>query len=242
MKISISPEIFDIFPDFNRGVVVAWGVNNHGQIPVLEAELREAEERSRRDPVRRDFKNVPRVAAWIHAFERTGVNPKEMPPSIVGLMKRAANGARLPFVSPLVAVFNVQSLEAMVPCGGDDLAAITGGLSLRLATGAERYTPLGKPSELERPSPGEIVYADAGGEVLCRVWCWRNSDVTRIQPTTTCVAINVDGLPPVGPSEVSEITNSLATRVQKFCGGEVKTFMLSSGSPEAEFEMPEGRI
>jgi len=236
MKVSISETIFDKFPNFCRGVVLAWGINNQGQNPALEAELRAAEEAIRTDPVRRDFKNIPRVAAWLQAFERMGANPKEMPPSIVGLMKRAANGARLPFISPLVAVFNVQSLKALVPCGGDDLAAVTGDLSLRLATGSERYTPLGKPEQVERPSPGEIVYADSAGEVLCRAWCWRNSDATKIQPGTSRVLINVDGLPPVSEGEIAQIAEELRTRVTGYCGGTAKAYLLTRECPEVEVE------
>jgi DNA/RNA-binding domain of Phe-tRNA-synthetase-like protein len=236
MKLSISEEIFHIFPDFCRGVVLAWGINNQGESATLEAELRAAEVTTRTDPARRDFKRLPRVATWLQAFEKMGVNPNEMPPSIAGLMKRAVNGARLPFVSPLVAVFNAQSLKSLVPCGGDDLAAVTGNLSLRLATGAERYTPLGKPDQLERPSPGEIIYCDSGGQVLCRAWCWRNSHVTRIQMATNRVLINVDGLPPVGGGEIRQIAEELGERVREYCGGNVKTFLLSRGCPELEVE------
>jgi DNA/RNA-binding domain of Phe-tRNA-synthetase-like protein len=42
-----------------------------------------------------------------------GLNPNQVPPSIVSLMKRVANGGRTPLVSELVALFNIQSLQAV---------------------------------------------------------------------------------------------------------------------------------
>ena len=234
MRISIHPDIFKLFPGFSRGVIVASGVTNLEQNPALEAELRATEDSIRKDAAMRDYKNLPRVKSWLDAFTQMGLNPGQTPPSISSLMKRVVNGGRTPFISSLVTIFNIASLQAMVPCGGDDVGAVSGDLCLRKATGNESYIPLGKPEQRESPAPGEIIYCDSAGQVLCRRWCSKNGHATRIQPATSTVAINVDALVPVGPDEVRQISDLLADCVKIYCGGTIRTFLLCRESPEAE--------
>jgi DNA/RNA-binding domain of Phe-tRNA-synthetase-like protein len=236
MHIRISSRIFDMFPNFRRFVLVASNICNMGENEQLLNELRGAEEKIRRDPCYQTYRNIPRVSAWCTAFERLGTNPNLRPPSISGLLKRAKSGAHLPYINTLVTCFNLTSLEALVPCGGDDLAAVHGDLCLRVADGKERYRPLGKPNQVQTVDPGEIIYVDANSEVLCRNWCWRNSNTTKILPETTCAIINVDGLSPVTRTDIQTISQKLEDRIRLYCRAEVGTYFLSKESPEAEIK------
>ena len=51
---------------------------------------------------------------------------------------------------------------------------------------------------------------------------------------TKNVALVVEGLPPTTKEEVKKIIEELSQLVQKFCGGEIKTFVLNNSNPEEE--------
>ena len=231
MKISVHPRIFQLFPGYHRCVVVADGVSNAGESEKLTEMLREAEERVRANPELREFRANPYIAAWRNAFTSFGLNPNPNPPSVEGLVKRVLSGKNLPFISPLVTIFNIQSLTNLTPLGGDDLDTVTGDLELCFADGTETYLPLGGGVE-EHPKDGEVVYKDSrSGDVFCRGWCWRNGERSKIRPETTNVAINVDALPPATPELARRVAEATADLVRTCCGGTVRILDLSETSP-----------
>jgi len=233
IHVQIEDGVFSMFPDFCRGVIIARGLDNRGEPPGLLVDLQEQIAKVRGDASLADYKSHPRIAAWRAAFEKFGMNPNQNPPSVAGLVKRISNGHNLPLINKLVAIMNTISLANIVPVGGDDLKSTSGHLSLTLANGDERYRPLGKPERAERPAPGEIVYKDKERqEILCRGWCWRNSHITRILPATEFVALNVDGLDPVGTAQVERIRGDLAAMIKKYCGGTLEVYLLSKDHPE----------
>ena len=65
----------------------------------------------------------------------------------------------IPRIGPLVDVYNAVSLETKLSLGAHDLDTVTGGISVRLTTGAERYHPVGA-AEPEPVRPGEYGYID----------------------------------------------------------------------------------
>jgi len=233
IHIQIEDGVFSMFPDFCRGVIVARELDNRGEPPELLERLQQQVAKVRSDASLADYKSHPRIAAWRTAFEKFGMNPNQNPPSVAGLVKRIRNGHDLPFINKMVAIMNTISLANIVPVGGDDLKSTSGHLSLALASGDERYRPLGKPERAEAPEPREIVYEDRmRQEVLCRGWCWRNSHVTRILPETEFVAINVDSLDPVAKTVVERIRDELAAIIERYCGGTLEVYLLSKDHPE----------
>lgn len=237
MRFAVDESVFEEFPEYRRGIVVARGVVNMIADPELEERLRIAE----RSVVERfadtDWRADPRLAAWLEAFGRLGVGVGSKPPSVAALVKRVAKGASLPFINQLVALMNITSLENLVPCGGDDLDTVGKELVLRPASGAEDYRPLGKPESLEHPDPGELILVDTVTcVVLCRCWCWRNSDVTKLTEETTAVALNVDLMSPaVTGEEGIAVTRRLADDMHRCCGGDVEWHILSRDQPEIRF-------
>lgn len=233
IHIQIEHPVFSMFPDFCRGVIIARELNNRGEPRGLLEDLQEQVAKVRSDASLADYKSHRRIAPWRAAFEKFGMNPNQNPPSVAGLIKRIRNGHDLPFINKLVAIMNTVSLANIVPVGGDDLKSTSGHLSLTLASGDERYRPLGKPERAERPAPGEIVYEDTERqEVLCRGFCWKNAHTTRILPVTQLVAMNVDGLNPVGKAEVERIRDDLAAMIKTYCGGTLEVYLLSKDHPE----------
>lgn len=235
MRYTIDAEVFARYPGFMRAVIVAEGIDNTGESPELAAELAACEQLVR-ESLGDDFKEHPRLAAWAEAFRSMGLNPNKFPPSVVNLVKRARSGKGLPFVNKLVASFNCISLRHLCPCGGDDLSAVQGDLLLTLAKGGERYVPLGQPDVLEHPPAGEIIYMDtASQEVFCRAWCWKNGDSSKLLPTTSRAAINIDIMPPMSRPDAENIAGELCGMLSAFTGASTVVHYLDSANPGFEF-------
>jgi lysyl-tRNA synthetase class 2 len=213
-------------------VVIARGVNNHGENQRLIELLRKVEDNATKDTSLTDIKNHPRIASWRQAYSDFGVNPNKLYSSIESLGRRARRGDQLPYINTLVALFNYFSIKHMVPSGGDDLDKVDGNLCLTLAKGKEPFTPLNS-EVIEYPAPGEVIYVDES-KVMCRCWNWRQGDQTKLTPDTANVAINVDCLPPVSRGEAETITKELADLVKEFCGGKVTYFLLDAKQTEVE--------
>ena len=226
MRIGIEEPLFTAYPGYVRHVVIAEGLDNGGgpgDHPDLAAALRACEANLRTDPAFQDLKAHPRLASWREAFQAFGANPNKCPPSICNLLKRVRGGAELPFINPLVCLFNILSLRYLLPAGGDDLDQVQGDLVLAYAQGTETYTPLGRPGEVERPFAGEVILVDRGSQqVACRSWCWKNGHPTRIEATTRRAAINPDALPPIGPGEGLRAAEDLAALLTGACGGRAR--------------------
>ena len=235
MKIEVAKEIFDRFPGYVRHVLVAEDADNTGENPELAELLAEAQRRVREDASFADLKTHPFIASWREAFQAFGVNPNKCPPSAANLIKRARGGKDLPYVNSLVAIFNIASMNHVLPAGGDDLDAVRGDIRLTFAKGDETYTPLGSPGQTERPDPGEIVLLDTGNrEVFCRAWCWKNGDVSKIGTGTRRVAINVDALPPKTPEAGEAAAREVQDWVRRFCGSSAALYRLDASNGSVE--------
>jgi DNA/RNA-binding domain of Phe-tRNA-synthetase-like protein len=232
MKDIVSPEVLAKFPQYTRGVVIARGVDNHGEKSQLIEMLSEVVAKATQDESLQEIKSHPQIASWRQAYTDFGTNPNKFYCSIESLGRRARRGDQLPYINTLVALFNYFSLKNMVPSGGDDLDSVDGDLRLILAKGDEPFTPLNS-DVVEYPPPGEVIYVD-NSKVMCRRWNWRQGDQTKLSPDTTDVAINVDCLPPVSKDKARAITGELADLVKEFCGGEVKYSLLDASQNEAE--------
>ena len=236
MRYHINPEIFKLFPNFRRVVVVAKNIDNHGENKELIALLRASEEKARGDELA-NYVDLPKLVAWVEAFRSLGLNPKKSPPSVLNMIKRVRSGKELPYINHLVAIFNHLSLSNLLSCGGDDLAVVQGDLTLTVANGSENYTPLGQPEVREHPTPGEVIYMDtANCEVFCRAWCWKNGDTSKLTENTSEAAINIDGmLPAFNLEELTSLGHQMAELLGRFTGAETMLHIMSPQEPEFTF-------
>ena len=236
MLYEIEQAVFERFPGYARMAVVAEGVDNTREIPELAELLAQCEEGVRRDDLE-DFWHVPVLETWAEAFSGMGIKPKKNPPSVINLVKRCRAGKPLPFINPLVAIFNCISLKYLLPCGGDDLNVIEGDLRLGIADGTENYVPLGQPDMLEHPQPGEVIYYDtATKDVFCRAWCWKNGNRSKLMPETTNAVINVDAMPPLPLATAEQAAEELKlTADDALALGVVESVIPEAGLGEPEF-------
>ena len=229
---SISADIFERFPGYVRGVVVARGVRNQPSPEALVQILRQAEESVRGRLKIEGLTEFPRIKSWREAYRSFGAKPSEFRSSIEALARRVLRGDPLPSINALVDIGNVVSLRHLVPAGGHGLDVLTGHIALRPATGREEFTPFGS-DKMEHPLPGEVIFAE-GDTVLTRRWTWRQANHTLTRLETRAIEFNVDGLPPVTPEEVERACGEIIELLGLFCGGETRWEILSESHPRLE--------
>lgn len=233
----VHDEVFERFPEFRRGIVVAVGMDNRGTSSDLEYTLNNALEQVAKTPV--DIKNDPVAAVWNDAYRALGCNPNKFPPAHLSLLKRVQRpGASIPLINKAVAVMNENSIRSAMPVGGDDIHRAAGSFVLCPATGNERFVPLSDPDKAEKPEPGEMIYVvPESGEVMCRRWNWRNGFNTRITEETTALVMNIDGLTEDNESQTEAVRDRVAKMLERYCGAGAVTALLSPSRPSFRFEL-----
>jgi DNA/RNA-binding domain of Phe-tRNA-synthetase-like protein len=229
---TISGEIFQRFPGYVRGVVIAQDVTNPPSPDELVQMLREAEDSARGRIDLEHLADHPRIRPWREAYRSFGAKPGEFRSSIEALARRVLRNDPLPSINSLVDIGNVVSLRYLLPVGGHAIDVLTGDIALRVATGQEEFIPFGS-DQMEHPLPGEIVFVE-GNTVLTRRWTWRQANHTLTRMETRAIEFNVDGLPPASPSEVEEACGAITELVGRFCGGRTRIELLTEANPRVE--------
>src|SRR5262245_66280922 len=98
----------------------------------------------------------------------------------------------MPSVSTLVDIGNPVSVRYRMPVAVLDLAAISGGITVRFADGNEEYTDLAG-GTAEHPTAGEVIFADDARTVHARRWCWRQSARSAAQLDTREILVAIEG-------------------------------------------------
>ncbi len=235
--ITISPEVFELFPGYKRGLVIATQVKNGLSPDELIKKIRTAEQDLRIELSGQDINSVSRLERWREAFRTLGIKPTKFRPSIDSLARRVVSGNDLPSINRLVDIGNLVSLMYLVPVGAHAIDVIKEGMALRRAIGQEEFYPFGS-GELEHPDAGELIFVD-GNLVMTRRWVWRQAEHTLVLPSTTAVEYNIDLLPPIPEGLEESIFQTLVDLLQEYCGGQIRTSMLEPLHPEIPLFNPD---
>ena len=247
MRFSIAPQIFEQFPTYCVGGVVAAHVNNHSLTAVEQIYTDLLQEAS---TLRRHFSTgesapggsnpltgQPAIAQWREAFKAAGIRASEYLSSVEALARRAIKGDTLPQVNPAVDLANTFSLKYMLPLGGHDLDALVGDFGVRLAAAGDFFSPPdGSEAQVESVPPGEPVYAD-DAEVRTRRWVWRQGRKARVTEASRNIFFPIDGWVGLTDGEVREASRQLASRLTDLLGAECQEFFLDKNSPTFEWEI-----
>ncbi len=226
---SIADEVFARFPEYRRGVILAFGVTN-GLSPAELVRMLRAEEAAARGRLNMETLTVePRLASWREAFRLLGYKPGDFRPSIEALLRRVLRGQELPSINILVDIGNIVSLRHLLPVGGHAIDVLEHDIALRPADGNEEFVPFGS-DVTESPVPGEFIFAE-GGKVLTRRWIWRQANHTLTLPETTAIEFNIDGLPPVSAPDIEAAGRDVLDLVAHFCSGRMRFAILSRRNP-----------
>jgi DNA/RNA-binding domain of Phe-tRNA-synthetase-like protein len=216
MTLLVEEPFWALFPEAMIGVVTMRGIDNRRAAEATAGLVAEQTDKTAAALGDAEIGSHPAVAPWRAAYQRFGVKPSKTRSSIESLL-RSAKAGRLRAINPLVDCYNVISLKHLLPCGGEDLAAISGELRLTRASGDEPFTPLGG-SDNEPPPPGAVIYRDDVG-VVCSCWNWREADRTKLTEATTDAVLVIEALPPSTSADLDSACRELADLVLKHLGG-----------------------
>ncbi len=225
----IADEIFQRYPGYVRGVVIAHELTNGASPPALLDLLREAEATVRARVKPEAVAEEPRIKSWREAYRSFGAKSAEFRSSIEAMARRALKNDQLPSINALVDIGNLISLRHLMPAGAHAIDVLAGDIALRPATGAEQFLAFGS-TETEHPLPGEIIFAE-GDTALTRRWTWRQAQHTLTLPDTRAIGFNIDGLPPVPPAEVEQAGVEIMELVRRYCGGRARFILLDKHRP-----------
>jgi DNA/RNA-binding domain of Phe-tRNA-synthetase-like protein len=233
MKFKIDDDILKKFPGLNIGIAVAKSIDNTGSNDEIMKLIREREKEIRSNLSTEKLSQNLKIEAWRKAYSSFGAKPKKYKCSVENLYRMILKGIDLKHINKIVDVYNYISIKHTIPLGGDDIDKVDGGIRLKFADGDEPFVELNS-QETFHPKQGEVVYADEK-EILCRRWNWRECDKSKMTEETKNAALVVEGLSPFSKEDVERIIDELKELVQKYCGGEVQTFILNESMNEIDF-------
>jgi len=224
--------ILERFPAVTGGVILATGLRNGPTPePLCVAYLEEQRATLARIGAT-PLSQLPSLAAWRSAFRRFGVDPTQCRCAAEALLRRLTKKGDIPSINALVDLGNLVSIRYALPVAVFDTRPLTGPLTVRFATGDERYTPLGQPDVTEHPSAGEVVFADDAGLVFAERWCWRQSDQSAARDDTTAVVITVEAQHEGAHGEIEAALADLLDALGHYAGGQVISATLDAQHPE----------
>ncbi|MBN1908057.1 MAG: hypothetical protein JW927_23470 [Deltaproteobacteria bacterium] len=229
---SIDKAIFEMFPGYCRGVVLAFDIKAGDSPEELLSMLRDAEKTLHNKVNADDPVSHPRINSWREAYRLFGAKPAKFRSSIEGMVRRVLNGNELPGINTVVDIGNILSLRHIITAGAHAIDVVKGDISLRRAGGEESFTPFGT-DITEQTEPGEIIFTE-GNNCLVRRWSWRQAEHTSIKNSTTAFEMNIDGLPPVTRDETEKICIEAIDLIKRFCGGKVSYKILDMDNPKME--------
>src|SRR5258708_32693926 len=169
------PDILTRYPQIVGGAILARNVTN-GPTPARLQALYQAEQQRVLQRIgSTPLSQIESLSASRRRLTGFGVDPTQYRSASEALLRRLTKKGDIPSLNLLVDLGNLVSIRYGLPVAVFDTHALTGKITVRLADGSERFTPLGEPG-VEHPEPGEVIFADPTGLVIARRWCWRQSD------------------------------------------------------------------
>ncbi|KKQ92574.1 MAG: Arginine-tRNA ligase [Candidatus Woesebacteria bacterium GW2011_GWB1_39_10] len=240
MKFKIEKEVFDKFPN----LVVALPIildfdNNKSSVESLKY-LRGQETDLRANLDLDSLVKDKRVAIYIDAFKKFGVDPEVFLPAHVALAKRVLEGGELPDINPLVNIYNALSIKYLTPFGGEDLNSLYGDFVLKFAEGGEQWIPIG--GTKSRPAvKGELIWRD-DLDLSTRALNWRQCDRTKLTKNSKNGYFIMDGFSNVNRENIEKAATKFLDLVNKHFGGDGKIYWLDKEHPEVEIPFESKKI
>jgi DNA/RNA-binding domain of Phe-tRNA-synthetase-like protein len=228
------PAVTERFPTIVGGLIHARGVTSGLTPSDLEDAFRAEQAAVLARIGDTPLSELPTLAAWRRAFRAFGVDPTAYRSAAEALLRRLTKQGSIPTIGSLVDLGNLVSIRHALPVSVMDQAAMTGGTTVRFATGDERFTDLGSGAR-ETPEPGEVIFVDETGLVSARRWCWRQSVESASGPATREIVVTVEGHHASATSDVAAALDDLRSLLQRYASPAAMTAaVLDAGHPVFE--------
>jgi DNA/RNA-binding domain of Phe-tRNA-synthetase-like protein len=230
MHFNHSGEIWRDYPELVAGVLFAEGITRDVSVDpqiarfsaIAESRLATSSEGE-----------LPDVQAWRRAFSRMGLKPTQYRCASEALLRRFRKEGSLPRIHPLIDLCNAISLAYAIPVALFDTAKIADHIEVRHATGSELYSAFS--GEIERPEPGEVIFADHAGRAHARRWTNRQSAHSAVANGTHAVLIVAEALHASARDDVRKLIAALADELALVWSAAPATQMLDRQSPRFDF-------
>ncbi|WP_049506869.1 B3/B4 domain-containing protein [Streptococcus anginosus] len=234
MKVTVENEFWELFPQAQISIMVVKGLDNsvdESKDPYFKSLLDKGSKRAEDFIVDETFTQNDVIQEWRGAFSKFKTK-KGARSSIEALLKRVSQGREFNPINPLVDIYNSVSLSYAVPCGGEDVAKIQGGLHLGKAQGGEPFFPLG--AETDAPAlPEEIIYYDNEGAV-CRCFNWREAQRTMLTEDTTDAVLVIEAINEDQAKRAQAAMQELQSLVEDYFGVKGEITHLTIDNPSVD--------
>jgi DNA/RNA-binding domain of Phe-tRNA-synthetase-like protein/SAM-dependent methyltransferase len=224
-------KIWADFPELAAGVVVAAGITGDADVTERVARL---QARADARLAGGSEAELPEIQAWRRAFARMGLKPTQYRCASESLLRRYKKERSLPSIHPLVDLCNALSMAYAIPVAVLDADQVDWPLEVRYADGAERYQAFS--GETEQPRPGEVVFADAGGNAHARRWTNRQSAGSAVRPGTSAVLIVAEAMHESAAADVGALIAEISAELAAAWPVSPASALLSPDRPR--FEAP----
>lgn len=225
--------ITERFPTIRAGLVHATGLVNGPSAAALLDEYRAEQVAVRARLAVTSIAELPSIAAWRRVFSQFGVRPTQHRNAAESLLRRLDKQGDIPTISTLVDIGNMVAIRYALPVAVLDLAGISGSMTVRFATGTERFTDLGS-DEIAHPEPGEVVFSDEDDVLSARRWCWRQSAQSATRPGTVDALVTMEGHHDSAEEEIGRALGDLTTLLDRFQPDAMyRAFRMSPERPRA---------
>lgn len=234
MRITVENEFWTLFPEAQISIMVVKGLDNsvdESKDPYFKSLLDKGTKRAEDFIPDENFTQNDVIQEWRQAFSKFKTK-KGARSSIEALLKRVSQGREFHPINPLVDIYNSVSLSYAVPCGGEDLNKIVGGLHLGKAKGGEAFFPLG--AEMDAPAlPEEIIYYDEEGAV-CRCLNWREAQRTMLTEGTKDAVLVIEAINEEQAARAQAAMKELQSLVEEYFGVKGDITHLTAENPRLE--------
>jgi len=227
MRFRHDPAMYDLAPDLSAGVLRLDGIRPDVDVAAILPPLYD---RARARLATGSEGEFPEIQAWRRTFAKMGLKPTQYRCAAEALLRRFRKEDALPSIHPLIDLYNAMSLAWAIPIAAFDLANVEGDLTVRPATGTERYLTFA--GEEETPEPGETVFADDGGYAHARRWSNRQSGRSAIREETSAVLLVAEAVHPRAETDIRGLVAELGPLLESTWGTTVTTAVLGPTSPE----------
>lgn len=131
------------------------------------------------------------IIGFRELLRKVGINPRKEQPSVERLLMFALKRGELPAVNSLVDAYNLVSVRLLCSLGAHDADKIAPPVALRLLSGRETFTPLGRDTQIP-VAAGEYGYVDAKDRVLCRLDILQ-ADFSKVTADTVNALLIIEG-------------------------------------------------
>lgn len=228
MKVTVDQAFWDLFPTARITVMSLYGIDNtvdEAKDPYFKELLDKGTKRAWEFIDEENYTQSEFVQEWRQAFSKFKTK-KGARSSIEALLKRVHQGREFYPINPLVDLYNSVSMAYALPCGGEDIDKLVGGLSLGQAKGGEPFFPLG--AEEDAPAlEGEIIYYDQDGAV-CRCLNWREAQRTMLTEDTKDAILVIEAINEEQAKRAQTAMQELKDLAKDYFGVESTIYQLSA--------------